>query len=291
MRILIGFNGSEASTAALQDLRYAGLPDESEVLILTVAEAWHPPMTADEASRIASAGVAKIGKEFPKWIVTAETATGSPPRELLARAESFKPDLIVVGEPRQNFSERNPFIGHTSQTILTDVECSVRIARGCASPVLHPERILVGFDGSAGAMHAVESIASRKWPVDTEVRLLVAADSIVMGSIGRFVPQMTGVAVETKFASQWAESLASTALAKLKEAGISSSVEVRLGRPKDVILEEAERWNADNIFVGPHCAANSFERFLIGSVSAAVAARAHCSVEVIRGNGSKLQVM
>lgn len=291
MRILIGFNGSEASTAALRDLGYAGLPDENEVLILTVAEASQPAMTADEASRIAAAGVAKIKKEFPKWIVTGETATGSPPRELLSRAESFKPDLIVVGEPRQNLSEPNMSIGHTSQTILTEVECSVRIARGCASPALHPERILVGFDGSAGAMHAVESIASRKWPFGTEVRLLVVADSFVMGSIGRFVPQMTGVAVETKFASQWAEALASAALAKLTEADISSSVEVRLGHPKNVIIEEAEKWNADGIFVGPHYAANSFERLLVGSVSAAVAARAHCSVEVIRRSGSQLQVM
>ena len=137
-------------------------------------------------------------------------------------------------------------------------------------------------------MLAVDAIAARTWPADTKVKLLVAADSLVLGSIGRFVPQMTGVAVETKFASQWAEALASTALAKLTKAGILSSVEVRLGHPKDVIIEEAEDWNADNIFVGPHCAANSFERFLIGSVSAAVANRAHCSVEVIRRSGSLL---
>lgn len=291
MRILIGFNGSETSTAAVYDLANAGLPDETQVLILSVAESWDPPKFLIEARRIVSEGLGMIRKEFPKWIVTGETATGSPPRELLARAKSFKPDLIVVGEPRQNLSERNKFIGHTSQTILTEVECSVRIARGCASPALHPERILVGFDGSAGAMHAVESIASRKWPVGTEVRLLVVADSFVMGSIGRFVPQMTGVAVETKFASQWAEALASAALAKLTEADISSSVEVRLGHPKNVIIEEAEKWNADGIFVGPHYAANSFERLLVESVSAAVAARAHCSVEVIRRSGSQLQVM
>ncbi len=288
MRILIGFNGTEASTAALYDLRYAGLPDETEALVLTVGESWNPPKTASEASDIAAAGVVKIRKEFPKWVVSGETATGSPPREIIARAESFKPDLIVVGEPRHNLSEHKMFIGHTSQTILTDVECSVRIARGSVGSALHPERILVGFDGSPGAMHAVDSIVSRTWPADTEVRLLVAADSFVMGSIGRFVPQMTGFAVETKFASQWAEALASTALAKLDKSGIASSVEVRLGRPKDVIIEEAEKWNADNIFVGPHCAANSFERFLIGSVSAAVAARAHCSVEVIRQSGPPL---
>ena len=288
MRILIGFNGTEASTAALYDLRYAGLPDETEILVLTVAEAWQTPKIVGEATCVAAAGVAKIRIEFPKWVASAETATGSPPRALIARAETFKPDLIVVGEPRHNLHEHSMFIGHTSQTILTEAECSVRIARGFLSSASHPERILVGFDGSPGAMHAVDSIVSRTWPVDTEVRLLVVADSFVMGSIGRFVPQMTGVAVATKFASQWAQALAATALAKLTEAGIFCSVEVRLGHAKDVIIEEAEKWNADSIFVGPHCAANSFERFLIGSVSAAVAARAHCSVEVIRQSGPPL---
>ncbi|MEP6789432.1 MAG: universal stress protein, partial [Acidobacteriota bacterium] len=61
-----------------------------------------------------------------------------------------------------------------------------------------------------------------------------------------------------------------------------TSVDVRLGDPKEAIADEAARWNADTIFVGPHCSPNSFERFLVGSVSAAVAARAHCSVEVVR---------
>lgn len=282
MRILIGFNGSEASTAALYDLANAGLPEETQVLILTVAESSNPPKTSTEADRIATVGVRIIRNEFPNWVVMGETATGSPPREILGRAESLVPHLIVLGEPRQDFGEHNIFVGHTSQIILTEAECSVRIARGSTSPRSGCEKILVGFDGSAGAMNAVDAIALRKWPAETEVRLLVAADSLVMGSIGRFVPQMTGVAVETKFASQWATSLASTALAKLTAAGISSSVEVRFGHPKDLILEEAEEWIADNIFVGPHCAANSFERFLIGSVSAAVAARAHCTVEVTK---------
>lgn len=287
MRVFIGFNGSEASTAALGDLAYAGLPDGSEILILTVAESWNAPKEAADADRIAALGVATIRKNFPNWLITGESATGSPPRELLARAHSFQPDLMVVGEPRQDLSEHNIFIGHTSQTILTEADCSVRIARGNSSPP-HSRKILVGFDGSVVSMFAVEAITARKWPADTKVKLLVAADSLIMGSIGRFVPQMTGVAIETKFASQWAEALASTALAKLTKAGILSSVEVRLGHPKDVIIEEAEKWDADNIFVGPHCAANSSERFLIGSVSAAVANRAHCSVEVIRRNGSHL---
>jgi len=54
------------------------------------------------------------------------------------------------------------------------------------------------------------------------------------------------------------------------------------GDPKRVLVEESKRWGADCIFVGSMGFSNRVERFLIGSVSSAVAARAHCSVEVVR---------
>lgn len=282
MRILIGFNGSEASRAALRDLHYAGLPEKTEALIMTVAESWYAPRSDEEAETIVSSGKEILTAAFPDWLVYTETATGSPAREILARAETFKPDLIVVGEPRHEVGKSNFFIGHTSQTILTDSTCPVRIARGSSGSNLHPEKVLIGFDGSPGSIHAVEEIASRKWPANTEVRLLVVADLSVLGSIGRFAPQMSNAAVEAKCAQQWASALAAGSSRVLLSAGISSSVEVRFGHAKDVITDEAEKWHADSIFVGPHCSLNSFERFLLGSVSAAVAARAPCSVEVVR---------
>jgi nucleotide-binding universal stress UspA family protein len=285
MRILIGYNGSEASIAALADLEFAGLPDETEAVVLTVTEADNTPKNIDEARRISSAAAAKIRNWFPKWSVFEETASGSPAREILAHSKIFKPDLIVVGEPRHDLGEHNMFIGHTSQVLLTESECTVRIARNIAPINSRPGRKIVGFDGSVGSLRAVESIALRKWPPGTEVRLLAVADSSVLDSIGRFTPQMKGAAVETKFASQWAETLAATSSDNLKRAGISSSVEVRLGHPKDVIIKEAESWNADTIFVGPNCSGRPFERCMIGSTSAAVAARANCSVEVVRCPG------
>ena len=55
---------------------------------------------------------------------------------------------------------------------------------------------------------------------------------------------------------------------------------VKEGDPKRVLIEEAEQWGADCIFVGAR-GLRRLERFLLGSVSTAVAARAHCSVEVV----------
>jgi nucleotide-binding universal stress UspA family protein len=63
--------------------------------------------------------------------------------------------------------------------------------------------------------------------------------------------------------------------------GLQVSTLVKQEDPKQLLCEEAERWGADCIFVGAK-GVGRLERLLIGSVSSAVAARAHCSVEVIR---------
>ena len=51
--------------------------------------------------------------------------------------------------------------------------------------------------------------------------------------------------------------------------------------PKRLLLSEAESWDADSIFVGAR-GLGGFRRCLLGSVSSAVAARAYCSVEIVR---------
>ncbi|MBK6426145.1 MAG: universal stress protein [Blastocatellia bacterium] len=69
-----------------------------------------------------------------------------------------------------------------------------------------------------------------------------------------------------------------------RERGFSTddvSTSVVLGTPKRVILDEAEEWKADLIVVGSH-GDGPIKRFLIGSVSLAVAMHAPCSVRVVR---------
>jgi len=53
------------------------------------------------------------------------------------------------------------------------------------------------------------------------------------------------------------------------------------GSQRDRIVEESKAWGADLIVVGSH-GRRGLTRYLLGSVSEAVAMHAHCSVEVIR---------
>jgi len=55
---------------------------------------------------------------------------------------------------------------------------------------------------------------------------------------------------------------------------------VLVGMPREAILEEAERWQADLIVMGSH-GYGAWRGLLLGSVSRAVVTQAKCSVEVV----------
>jgi nucleotide-binding universal stress UspA family protein len=78
------------------------------------------------------------------------------------------------------------------------------------------------------------------------------------------------------------------ASARLRAPGLIVSADLVEGDPKHSLLREAEVWGADSIFVGAR-GHSLFERLLLGSVSSAIAARAHCSVEIVRTNTARTQ--
>jgi nucleotide-binding universal stress UspA family protein len=92
---------------------------------------------------------------------------------------------------------------------------------------------------------------------------------------------MLGVEEHNEEMLEWELKAVASATEKLWAAKLIVSSEVKAGDPKRVLLDEAESWDADCIFVGA-TGLSGLDRFLLGSVSAAVAARTHCSAEVVR---------
>jgi nucleotide-binding universal stress UspA family protein len=66
-----------------------------------------------------------------------------------------------------------------------------------------------------------------------------------------------------------------------RDHAIEASVVVADCGPKQLLVQQADQWRADCIFVGAR-GLSRLERLLLGSVSSAVAARARCAVEVVR---------
>lgn len=311
MKILIGYDGSECADAALDDLMQAGLPATGEFHLMSVAEVWLPPpppssyeiieearhanspaelhrdfskhcAAAKEALALVERARDRLQAGFPDWKVTADSSCGSPAWELVAKADEWKPDLIVVGSHGRTALGRF-ILGSVSQRVLTEALCSVRIARGRLDEPNSPVRIIVGTDGSPASEEALRAVAARQWPPRSEVKVVMVDDPLAPEFLGKLIPPL-GEALEEDRQEEraWVEKISKQSLEIFHGTGIKVTYAVKEGDPKQELCKAAEEWNADCVFVGSAGFSNRFERFVLGSISAAVAARAHCSVEVVR---------
>src|SRR6266511_2390220 len=142
-------------------------------------------------------------------------------------------------------------------------------------------KILIAVDGSECSDVAVEEVAKRPWPADSEVRIISVAETLSLEELE--LPPRYREDIEVA-ALHRAETIIERAKASLSDSDarflpIISTVVI--DSPKDAIVEQAERWGADLIVVGAH-GYRGPERALLGSVSQAVATQGKCTVEIAR---------
>ena len=305
MKILVAYDGSECADAALQDLKRAGLNDDVEVLVMSVADVFVPNPISDNgfptyvptpvrraherardelehAQVLAGRASEKIKALFPNWRVNYQAEADSPAWALISRADEWKPDLIVLGARGLSVFGGRVIFGSISQRVLYEVRCSVRISRGPGRNTGRPVRILIGVDNSPDSNAAVAAVCNRKWPAGTEVGLLAVVDTVMPVVPNPAEPELMKW-IEVADENKWDEvrEIFEPSAQQLRNAGLHAEVLIRRGNPTDQILEEAHTWGADCIFVGAK-GTRGIDRLLLGSVSSAVSARAHCSVEVVR---------
>jgi nucleotide-binding universal stress UspA family protein len=310
MKLLIAYDGSRCADAALDDLTHAGLPEKGEALVMSIAEVWLPPPTpfgpevvevattttprflerkyiqasqaVKEADALVAKAAARFQANFPKWKVNHEAVWGSPSWELFSKCEEWKADLVVLGSHGRSAIGRL-FLGSISQWLLNEARCSVRVARGIVDEPDFPVRLMLALDGSRNSEKALEQIIARNWPAKSEVKVITVDQPLELTVVGAMAPPIRqSVETVNKSERRRLARFVKAAANKLKAAGLRASGELLEGNPKHQIVKAAEEWRADCIFVGATGITNRFERFLLGSTAAAVAARAHCSVEVVR---------
>ncbi|MCG3204653.1 MAG: hypothetical protein KCHDKBKB_01368 [Elusimicrobia bacterium] len=299
-RIIIGYDGSSASQAIFADLKRAGLPPHLEAIVLSAID-FTPPNWIDMATinqsvlveeiesarsnaleyaeKISKEACDRLKAQFPGWKVSPEAHSVSAAQALVTKAEKWNADLIVMGA--HGHSQLGRFLGSVSQLVLMQAPCSVRISRSPAesSPGV---KILIGVDGSLGSDAAMKTVQGRFWPSSTEARVLSALYSHPTLQMTHMVPPdlkaVRPVSGQQRMAvNQMVEKFSG----ELRKVGVEAQALVREGDPKHLLVAEAESWKADCIFMGAR-GLSSLRRFLLGSVSMAVAARAHSSVEVVR---------
>ena len=143
-------------------------------------------------------------------------------------------------------------------------------------------KVLLAIDGSSYSTAAVELVASRPWPPDTIVKVLMAVEPIMQP------PDMWSgmVGVETfelarKELTSQADQLVKNVAERLRKTGLMVETQVSNGDPRSIIVDQAEEWSADLVVVGSH-GYTGLKRLLLGSVAQSVVSHAPCSVEVVR---------
>lgn len=142
-------------------------------------------------------------------------------------------------------------------------------------------RILVGYDGSASAEHAM------RFAIDLAQRYGAELHALAVARLPEF-----GDEVETEAAIESAKRQNDRVLARARTHLGHTSLTTRfhsvVGHPAEQIVRYAEAHAIDHIVVG-HRGRTLFERWLVGSVARQVIAYANCSVTVVRTPPSSAQ--
>ena len=307
MKILIAYDGSESANGVFEELKNAGLPKSCEALVMSVADVIIPPALENEngeelpryitdgikrahqhaeqmlkeAETRAADAAERLKSLFPDWQVRPLALADSPAWAILREADEWNADLIVMGARGHSVLGGRLILGSISQRVVYETSCSVRIARKRASEQ-NALRLIIGVDNSPFSTAAVEGVARREWPNGTQVQLVNVVDT-VMALAPDGVEPVLQKWIEVDDEKNWDEvaKLFEPDANKLRAAGLNVETRIIRGDPTEQLVEAAASWNADCIFLGPK-GARGIQRLLLGSVSSAVAARAHCSVEIVR---------
>jgi len=303
-KILIAFDDSPGAEAAMLDLVRGGLPEACDARVLTIADVWLPPdplkaepvfpdrvsasrtearqhavVALEAAKEISKRGAVRLHGLFPKWTIHPASHADSPAWGILAESRRWSADLIVIGShgrsPLQKF-----FLGSVSHKVAAEAECSVRVFRAQHRDSDPSLRILIGVDGSGDADAAIEEALSRHWPASTRFQLVSVVDNklktAAVGDGGIFPAQHSLERIE-----DWLGPFLAERAARFEQRRFTATTHILEGDPKAELLRQAEEWEADGIFLGARGLQHG-NRLYLGTLVSAVAARARCTVEIVR---------
>jgi len=145
-------------------------------------------------------------------------------------------------------------------------------------------KILLAIDGSSFSDAAVKEVATKPWPVNSEVKIISVVEPPLMPTVETWVPPDNYIEALEAAGNDQARAILVKASDRVRQAQgdqLRVSTEIVKGHPKHAIIDEADSWGADLILMGSH-GYRGLTRLWLGSVSQAVASHAKCSVGIVR---------
>jgi nucleotide-binding universal stress UspA family protein len=220
-------------------------------------------LTVEPLRRLGIEAEVRIMRGDPRWLITYE-------------ARTWPADLILIrAHNRSNF--RSWMLGSVAKAVVRDAPCTVEVVRAAKFDLSGNRnghmKILLATDGSEHSRAAARAVARQSWPDGAEIK--------VMSMVNPLVYSMEEIGLCKGGGTDRAHRAINDAAEILKGAGARITGEVIADRPVKRILDEARDWGADIVVVGTRDR-RGLRRLISGSVSEAVASRAHCSVKVVR---------
>jgi nucleotide-binding universal stress UspA family protein len=303
MKILLGVDDSKFSDAAVHAVMIQARTQD-EVRVLHVVDSLTLPAPSrighypdieharDAQVRIAEALVGGAAKSLDSQHLRVMSVIrwGNPKAKIVDFAAEWGADLIVLGSQGRTGLDRF-LMGSVADAVMRHAHCSVELVR--IPPIANGtknsghvseetfRRILLAIDESRFSEAAIQFMSKQMQPPRAEVRVLCAVERpplLVAREMGNYDLPLDRV---WEAENEQAQDLVASVADRFRGKGLEVTTSVAQGDPKTEILDEAEEWEADLIIIGSHGRAG-FARFLMGSVSEAVAHHARCSVEVVR---------
>ena len=284
-RVLVATDGSRQAKAAIATTVDFPWPLRTRVRVV-VARKSGPQRTRsillntvlDRGAQIAATNARRLlSRRWPE--VEVVLADKTPVSGILAEAERFKADVIVVGW-RGHGAIRRFVMGSVSRGVVRGARCAVIVVRRTQSV----RRIVVGVDASRGALRALAFLATLSRPVGGRVTLVSAVPLTTMPSSGLVARAVASeVRRSNKRRTQTAARTLDRAAARLKRHGWQTRTRITSGEPLRDLLRTVAKDDEELLVVGAR-GTSGVRHLLLGSVAEGALNRCPVPVVIARRN-------
>ncbi len=131
------------------------------------------------------------------------------------------------------------------------------------------------------ANQIIDFVISHEWPQDSQFKILSVVEPLQWQSVP-CIEWNQDAAKMLEHRKRLADEIAMNARRRIATSIPDSAVhvEVRIGRPKEEIIDSAAEWMSDRIILGAH--GHSANRFFKGSVARSVSQYCGCTIQLVR---------
>jgi nucleotide-binding universal stress UspA family protein len=300
MRILAATDGSAPAAIGCELARDLATIGSGEIRIVAVVPPpsemlggpWPAPAAIDPTF-VDRAASDRLGNRLEEELArtpadlhpSADLLRGRPAVEIVAEAERWGADVIVVGA-RGHGLLSSILLGAVSEEVVDRSPIPVLVAR---RPRMR--RCVVAVDGSAASLTAIDLLAQEAAFSGLDATVVDVAPSDFAWwtgmtttdgeSVQRIVDANEAVREEERRAAE-------DAATRLRSAGIAAKTEHRIGDAADQLVRVAAELEADTVVIGSR-GHTGIRRLLLGSVTRHVLRHASSSVLVVHPAASRQQ--